>query len=128
MTLLIDTQAILYYVMGRDTLSGRAFTLMEDRANRLLFSIAGAWEIAIKVSIGRLDLGRPVGAFITFVTQTYEIELLPVSLSHVEQVATLPLHHRDPFDRMLVAQSMVEGIPLLSSDAALDRYAIDRIW
>jgi PIN domain nuclease of toxin-antitoxin system len=94
--LLLDTQALLYWVMGLDALGPQALTLMEDRTNRLFFSIAGAWELSIKVSIGRLNLGRPVGDFLTLIKDEYDIELLAVTPEHVAQVATLPLHHRDP--------------------------------
>lgn len=128
MRVLLDTQALLYWVMGLDALSPRALTLIEDRTNRLLFSIAGAWELSIKVSIGRLNLGRSVGDFLALIRYEYDIELLAVTPDHVSRVATLPLHHRDPFDRMFVAQCMVEQLPILSSDGAFDAYAVTRMW
>jgi PIN domain nuclease of toxin-antitoxin system len=128
MKLLLDTQAFLYFIAGNPALSNRARSLIEDPVNDRFLSIAIVCEMAIKVSIGKLMLAQPLARLISAQTDLNGIELLPITLAHTATVATLPLHHRDPFDRMLVAQSMVEGLPLIGGDTAFDLYGIERIW
>ena len=128
MRLLLDTQAFLYFVIDSPVLSRRALSAIQDPDNYILLSIVSIWEIAIKVSTGKLQLLGPIDDFVQSQLQANQFLLLPLALQHALKVATLPLHHRDPFDRMLVAQSMVEGIPLISSDATLDQYPIERLW
>jgi PIN domain nuclease of toxin-antitoxin system len=126
--ILLDTQAFLYFVLDSPALSRRALSLIQDPVNQVLLSLISVWEIAIKVSTGKLQLHEPIEEFIPGQLQVNQFLLLPLGLEHTLLVATLPLHHRDPFDRMLVAQSMVEGVPLISSDATLDQYPIERLW
>ena len=128
MRLLLDTQAFLYSITESPRLPRRAKALIEDLDNELLLSIASVWEMAIKVSLGKLALAAPLDELIPRHLELATITLLPITLAHVTTVATLPLHHRDPFDRMLVAQSKVEGVSLISGDSAFDGYPVHRIW
>jgi len=116
--------------MLRDSpeLSPRAREVAADLSNEILFSIASAWEIALKHALGKLNLGMPYRPFIDGAVKAARLSLLPISVEHLSHVASLPQHHRDPFDRLLVAQAIAEGVPLLSRDERLDAYGITRIW
>jgi PIN domain nuclease of toxin-antitoxin system len=102
--------------------------LINDGKNEILFSTASIWEMAIKQSTGKLSLGYPYGSFIREQMRINNLELLPITLEHLEIIASLPLHHRDPFDRLLIAQSQFGNMPILSVDIAFDAYSIQRIW
>jgi PIN domain nuclease of toxin-antitoxin system len=128
MRLLLDTQAFLWFVTDDPHLSARAKALIEDPANERYLSVASAWEIAIKVSIGKMTLTRPVVPFLTQHLAVNSVTLMPIELAHLGEVATLPRHHGDPFDRLIVSQGLAEGMPIVSSDAALDRYGVVRHW
>jgi PIN domain nuclease of toxin-antitoxin system len=128
MKLLLDTHAFLWFVLGDSQLSGGARTLIADPANEKLISPASYWEIAIKISIGKYVLNEPYDAFLQRGIGGNGFGILPIEPRHVAALTTLPFHHRDPFDRLLIAQAMVEGIPLVSGDAALDAYPITRMW
>lgn len=125
---LLDTHAFLWFITADSRLSSPARQVLTTGGNQLLLSVASVWEIAIKVSIGRLPIPLPLDDFIPEQLRINRIELLPVSLEHTFRVARLPLHHRDPFDRILAAQAMQEGVPLVSADAALDAYPVVRHW
>jgi PIN domain nuclease of toxin-antitoxin system len=127
MKLLIDTHTFLWFITDSSQLSKDALDLLESDAD-LLFSTASLWEIAIKVSIGKLTLPMPYRLFITRQLKANRIDKLPIRLPHLTTVASLPLHHRDPFDRMLIAQAIVENFPVVSGDSAFDAYAIKRLW
>jgi PIN domain nuclease of toxin-antitoxin system len=127
-SLLLDAHTLLWFVWDDPQLSERAKNLIEDSGNRKLVSIATCWEIAIKVGLGKLDLGEPSRSFLPRELTRNCFELLPVSLDHATQVEGLALHHRDPFDRLLVAQSLVERMPVVSTDAVFDHYGISRLW
>jgi PIN domain nuclease of toxin-antitoxin system len=126
--LLLDTHALLWFLGGSDRLSARARAEIENLSNVRLFSVAGAWEIAIKVSLGKLDLSVPFPQLVPGQLYANAVELLPVLPEHMATLLTLPFHHRDPFDRMLIAQATVEGAALVSADQALDAYGVRRIW
>ena len=128
MQLLLDTHTFLWFIRGSLQLSPKARKMIEDTANDLFLSIASPWEVGIKVSTGKLTLGRPVDEFFEARMRLTKITLLPITFAHVARVSALPFHHRDPFDRMLVAQSLTENIPLVSADAALDAYGVTRLW
>lgn len=104
-----------------------ALELIEEGSNELLFSAASAWEIAIKVSAGKLNLPEPVSRYVPSRMQSSGVSGLAVSHAHAAGVAELPNHHRDPFDRLLVAQALAEGVPILSSDTQFDEYDSERI-
>ena len=128
MKLLLDTHAFLWFISGDDALSGKARSLIEDEANDKLVSIGSLWEIAIKNSIGKLPLAKPFGQLIPEQLQRGGFAVLGLTVGHTAQLTQLPLHHRDPFERMLVAQCLAENLPLVSGDDALDAYGIKRLW
>lgn len=93
-----------------------------------MISIATCWEIAIKVGLGKLNLGEPAATYIPNALEKSLIEILPITISHATTVESLPYHHKDPFDRMLVAQSKLENLMIVSRDAIFDLYGLSRIW
>ena len=109
-------------------LNAHARSLLADRGNQLVLSVASTWEIAIKVSIGKLQLPGPVETFIPEQVRQDDTQILPVELRHTLHLVNLPHHHRDPFDRMLVAQAMVESLPLLTADPLLRPYGAPMVW
>jgi PIN domain nuclease of toxin-antitoxin system len=127
-TLLLDTHAFLWFCQDDPSLSAAAKVLIEDAGNRKLVSVASCWEIAIKAGLGKLRLGELSATYIAAAISRTGFELLPISLAHATAVESLPLHHRDPFDRLLVAQLMIEGIPIVSVDSQLDAYGVTRVW
>ena len=127
MTLLLDTCVFLWFCQGDSALSNTAKALIEDATNRKLISVASCWEIAIKAGLKKLTLGESSKSYIANALAKTGFELLPISVLHATAVEDLPLHHRDPFDRLLIAQAMAEGIPLLSVDAVFDQYPITRL-
>ena len=109
-------------------MSATARTLIEDATNRKLVSLASCWEIAIKAGTGKLSLGEPSCSFIEReITQNF-FGLLDINLNHATWVETLPSHHRDPFDRLLIAQAICENIPIRSADRIFDAYPVTRLW
>jgi PIN domain nuclease of toxin-antitoxin system len=128
MKLLLDTSAFLWFVGDLPKLSQSARRHIFDFNNHLYLSIASAWELGIKVGIGKFQLVQPIKTFITTQTQRNNIELLPIALDEIELVSALPLHHKDPFDRLLAAQSLVYAMPIISSDTKLDLYGVQRLW
>lgn len=128
MRLLLDTHAMYWYIEGNPQLSATGQTLIRDASNEVLISPASYWEIAIKISIGKWTLNRTYEEFIDIGLNRYGFQVLPILPRHAAKVIGLPFHHKDPFDRLLVAQAMVEGIPIISNDAALDAYGIQRLW
>lgn len=101
---------------------------MLESAAELLISSASLWEIAIKLSIGKPGLAQPYDIFIPQQLKQNGIKILPVNLAHPGLVSSLPFYHRDPFDRLIIAQAIVEQLPIVSADAAFDRYSIKRFW
>ncbi len=128
MNLLLDTHAFLWFLANDPMLSGTAKGLIEDAANRKFVSTATCWEIAIKVGLKKLDLGEPATTFLPREIAANHFDLLGIELRHATFVETLPQHHRDPFDRLLVAQSMVEAFPIVGVDNAFDMYGVVRLW
>jgi PIN domain nuclease of toxin-antitoxin system len=126
--LLLDTHAFLWFVLNDPQLSGTARSLIADPANDILVSPATYWEIAIKVRLGKLNLQASYDDFMQRGLFGNDFDILPIEPRHTSLLTTLPLHHRDPFDRLLVAQAVVEGISLVSADRALDQYSISRLW
>lgn len=128
MKLLLDAHTFLWFVWDDAQLSNHAKALIVNATNQKFISPATYWEIAIKVSIGKLDLGEPYRAFMRREIAQNNFDILPVSVDRTAAVSSLPLHHRDPFDRMLIAQSMVEEVPIISGDTAFDAYPVTRLW
>lgn len=128
MRLLLDTHTFLWFFVGDNTLSRTARTLIEDESNEKFFSIASLWEIAIKVSIGKLTLTAPFDAIFPDQLANNGIDVLGITPAHASAVATLPFHHRDPFDRLLIAQAPIEQMELVSIDSGFDGYSVQRLW
>ena len=128
MTLLLDTHTVLWFWWDDPRLSPPARAVIREPANRKLVSIATPWEVAIKVSLKKLDIGGPyAGFFPQHMARTY-FEWVNVTDAHLSTVVAMPFHHRDPFDRLIAAQAIVEGTPMVSSDAVFDAYGVTRIW
>lgn len=127
MKLLIDTHTFLWFINDSSQLSADAKNLLESDVD-LLLSVVSLWEIAIKVSIGKLTLPDTYDKFIPQQLKLNDIKILPIDMTHLIVVTTLPFHHRDPFDRLLIAQAMVEKVAIVSIDKIFDRYGIRRIW
>jgi PIN domain nuclease of toxin-antitoxin system len=126
--LLLDTHAFLWFAGGDPRLSSRARRRIEDPGHDKFLSVASIWEAATKASLGKLTLSISLDAVIEEGAANNGIALLDVRREHAAAVEHLPLHHRDPFDRMLVCQAMVERMEIVSSDASLDAYPIRRVW
>ena len=128
MKYLLDTHALIWFIEGDNQLSDHARQLIENEANELFISVASLWEMAIKVSIGKLNLVQPFETLFPSQLEANSIEILGVSVDHLKEVSGLPFHHRDPFDRLMIAQAKVEGFPIISVDAAFDAYGVRREW
>jgi PIN domain nuclease of toxin-antitoxin system len=126
--LLLDTHAFLWFILADPKLNAAALNLITDPANQKQISPTSYWEIAIKIRLGKYSLPSPYETFMRQQLLRNYFAILHIAVSHTAVLTTLPLHHRDPFDRLLVAQAMVEGIPLVSGDPALDAYPITRLW
>lgn len=127
MRLLLDTHAFLWFVAGDRRLSRRARAAMEAPEAELYVSAASVWEMAIKVSRNRLTLPAPVDAYMTDkIAEGYRV--VPITWTHAAAVEQLPLHHRDPFDRLLIAQARAERYPIVTRDRVFRKYGVDVIW
>ena len=128
MKVLLDTHAFLWLITGDDRLSENARQTFLNTENSLFFSAASLWEICIKKSLGKISLKDGWFQTIQAEMETNTIQWLPIEMTHCAEVTELPFHHRDPFDRMLIAQAIVEKMKLLSRDSPLSNYAIELIW
>jgi PIN domain nuclease of toxin-antitoxin system len=129
MRVLLDTHTFLWAIEDSPELSSTAYSVLSDSDNRLYLSIASVWELAIKASARKLTVKQPFETAINDQLRLLEVELLGIEVSHIAFTITLPMHHRDPFDRILIAQSMVERMPILSRDTAFDAYDnVQRLW
>jgi PIN domain nuclease of toxin-antitoxin system len=128
MKALLDTHTFLWWVSNDDRLPDRVRALIHDGDNELFLSVASGWEIVIKVQLGRLQLTDDPDEFLPRQLALNSITVLPITMSHALRIHALPSHHRDPFDRMLVAQSQVERLPIVTADPQIARYAVDIIW
>jgi PIN domain nuclease of toxin-antitoxin system len=126
--LLLDTHSFLWFVSGSAQLSLAARSAIEDPEAVVFLSAASAWEVAIKISLGKLTVHAPLADLFTDHVQGNNITWLTIDLPHILRVAMLPHHHRDPFDRLLIAQSLEEGLQLVSVDTTFDAYGITRLW
>ena len=128
MRVLLDTHSFIWFIAGDPKLSDPARQAIQNEENDVLLSAASIWEMAIKTSLGKLALAQPFDQLIPAQLELNAIEVLPVEAAHAIRVATLPYHHRDPFDRLLAAQSLEEDLPIVSVDIVLDSYGVKRIW
>jgi PIN domain nuclease of toxin-antitoxin system len=128
MRVLLDTHAFLWFISGSKKLSSVARNIIADLDNEVFLSAASLWEIAIKVSLGKLDLIQPYEKLIPEQLQQEEIRTLPIEIDHLTNMIKLPFHHRDPFDRLIIAQGIVEGFPIVSSDPVFTNYPVKIMW
>ena len=128
MRALLDTHTFLWWNLGAMELSETARAFIGDGGNEIFFSAASAWEIAIKYAKGRLELPQTPEHYVTQRLAQHRFTPLPIQLSHALQVYALPDIHQDPFDRLLVVQSQMEDLPLLSVDEEIARYEVQLIW
>lgn len=126
-TYLLDTNVFLFFINADAALSARSRELLES-AETLLISTASLWEIAIKSSLGKLILPSSFSEFIPNQLDENAIDILPITLLHLKSLSGLPFHHKDPFDRLVIAQSISEKLSVVSSDSAFDLYEVERIW
>jgi PIN domain nuclease of toxin-antitoxin system len=126
--LLLDTQCWLWWFSEPERLSEEAINQIADETNQIWFSVASVWEIGIKVSIGKLPLPEKIDDYISTRMIQLGARSLEITASHALQASALPLFHRDPFDRMLIAQSQIEGMTLVNADSTFDRYDVSLIW
>jgi len=128
MRLLVDTHALLWAVDNPSRLSAPAAAALRDPTNRLLIGAGTVWEISIKAGLGKLALSLPFRQWMERAIADLGLAILPMTVEYADRQATLPHHHRDPFDRFLVAQALTDAIPIVTADAQLDAYGVVRIW
>jgi PIN domain nuclease of toxin-antitoxin system len=126
--LLLDTHTLLWWLDGDRRLSRRAKAAIGDEDNRVLVSAASAWEITTKARIGKLPGALDVAADVAGAVASQRFESLDISLLHAQKAGRLPGSHRDPFDRMLAAQSQLDDIPIVSNDSVFDTFGVGRVW
>jgi PIN domain nuclease of toxin-antitoxin system len=126
--ILLDSHAFLWFILGDQRLSDRARVAIAAADTDVLISPATLWEMAIKVRLGRYTLPGPFGPFMDTQLTSNRIRLLPIEVRHTAILASMPFHHRDPFDRLIVAQALAESIGVVSVDAMLDAYGVSRLW
>lgn len=128
MRLLLDTHTFLWFIDGNPMLSSRALQLIKEVTNERLLSTASLWEMAIKLSLGKLTVPLPFTKLVAEHVYGNAIMLVSIAPEHLDILRTLPFYHKDPFDRLLIAQGLSENIPILSRDEILDDYGIQRFW
>lgn len=127
MRLLLDTHIFLWFVMAPSNRSAAALAAIQKTDNQIYLSLVSAWEMSIKSGLGKMTLTQPIEPFVRDQAWRNQFEILPITLGHIAAVERLPLHHRDPFDRLLIAQSITEGLPLISVDHIFSQYPITLI-
>lgn len=128
MKLLLDTHTILWAVDRPTKLSDKARAAIQNPQNELICSAGSIWELAIKVGLNKLTLSLPFRQWMVRAIDDLNLTVLPVTVDYADLLTTLPPHHGDPFDRLLIAQAMVERIPVVSADRGFDTYPISRLW
>ena len=128
MKLLLDTHVFIWWASEPERLSEKVLNLCQDSKNTLLLSVASAWEMQIKMQLGKLKPRLPLQDLIESQQQTNNLQILPIELGHVLELHNLPTHHNDPFDRLLIAQANVEDAFLVSKDKAFSGYPVKLLW
>jgi len=127
MDLLLDTHTLIWFFNADEQLSINARNLVANPTNNCFLSIASIWEMGIKISLNKLELRGNLAQVAQFMAEN-SIELLPITFGHVQQLATLPFHHRDPFDRIIIAQALIEQLVLVTKDAVFGQYKAATVW
>ncbi|MDD2662093.1 type II toxin-antitoxin system VapC family toxin [Methylobacter sp. Wu8] len=128
MRLLLDTHTFIWFIEGHPDLSALAKNLIEDPKNERFLSIASLWEIAIKTSLGRLNLNPSIQQLVDDHVYGNAIDLLPIAPSCLDRLANLVFYHKDPFDRLIIAQAMVEKLTIVGKDGLFAGYDVDCVW
>ncbi len=128
MKLLLDTNALLWWFSDDPTLPARIEALLDDPANTVFVSAASAWEICTKVRIGKLPTGQSLSDDFSGYLLRYHFEPMPITIEHAHLAGSMAGAHKDPFDRMLAAQSKIEGIPLVTNDPAMAQFGVVTEW
>ena len=128
MRLLLDTHAFLWFILDDRQLSAEADRLISDPNHEIEVSPASYWEIAIKIKLGKYSLPQPYQSFMETHIAVNEFKILPILPIHTALLTTMELHHKDPFDRLLLAQALTENIPIVSADTHFDAYGVQRLW
>ncbi len=128
MKFLLDTHVFLWWITESPKLSPRATEIISDGENEIYISAASGWEIAIKAKLGRLDMPEHPEDYIPEQIRRNGFLVLPISMDHALFVFNLPDYHKDPFDRLLISQGLLEGLPILSADAEIGRYNLQVVW
>jgi PIN domain nuclease of toxin-antitoxin system len=128
MKLLLDTHTFLWWDSEPSRLSSKALALCQDRANTVLLSVVSVWEMQIKSQLGKLKLSVPLTEVVETQRQTNNVEVMSITLAHVLALENLPTPHKDPFDRLLIAQANVECAVLVSDDPIFEEYPVKVIW
>jgi len=128
MKYLLDTHTLLWFLQGDKKLSDKARQLIDSPRNSQFLSIVSLWEIALKVSLGKLVLDKPFERLFPEQLHFNRIQILNITVDSLIKLTTLPFHHRDPFDRLIIAQALVEEFPIIGADTAFDAYGISREW
>jgi PIN domain nuclease of toxin-antitoxin system len=124
---LLDTHVFLWLIQGDPQLSDRVKAIISDDASQLNFSVVSIWEIAIKLNIGKLKIEHSIEDIYQLLAQL-KIEILPIERLDLDRYLTLPLHHRDPFDRLIISQSLERELILISADGSFELYPVQRLW
>jgi len=124
MKLLLGTHIFIWWADQPEKLSPAALSALEDEANELMLSVASVWEMQIKIQLGKLKLSLPLKELLKNQQETNDLTISPVALTHVLELDALPFHHKDPFDRLLVAQSIAEGLTIVTADSQFSAYSV----
>jgi len=128
MNFILDTHTFLWFIGGEPLLPMKIRTLIEDPANRRFLSVASLWEIGIKISIGKLNIDMPLEELLLHHIEKNAIQILHIRFADILEVSIMPFHHRDPFDRLIIAQAIVENVQIFSIDEVFDSYPVQRQW
>lgn len=128
MNILLDSHTFIWFSQNSPQLSSSAIKILEDRNNLLLLSLVSVWEIQIKVQLGKLNLDISLAEIVKDQTKINDVQILPLKLSHIWTLDTLPYYHKDPFDRLLISQAITENLIILGVDSVFDSYPVQKIW
>ncbi|AKE64584.1 hypothetical protein NIES3806_16540 [Microcystis aeruginosa NIES-3806] len=128
MNILLDSHTLIWFSQNSPQLSSSAIEILENRNNLLFLSLVSVWEIQIKVQLGKLNLDISLSEIVKDQTKINDVQILPMKLSHIWTLDTLPYYHKDPFDRLLISQAITENLIILGVDSVFDAYPVQKIW